>query len=216
MRLQILLLAALVVSSGMAQSHPDALAILNNSTKQYLDASSYRIEAVQERTSAQKFQRDWQKELLVAVVAPSGKYRYEGRSGTGSSILVSDGRTRWNYHMEAQMYTQTASSTANSGKNSVGPMQEEMAARDAKRLLTNLVMLPTQAKSAILLADQNIVLNGHVVKCYVIHIGEKDFRTGQGAEETIWIDQSAILSARHIAGPTRISLCGHRALGFRW
>jgi thiol-disulfide isomerase/thioredoxin len=190
MRLQILLLAALVVPSGMAQSHPDALAILNNSTRQYWDASSYRVEAVQERTSAREFQRDWQKELLVAVVAPSGKYRYEGRSGTGSSILVSDGRTRWNYHVDAQTYTQTAPSTANSGKNSLGPMQEEMAARDAKRLLTNLVMLPTQAKSAILLADQKIVLNRHVVNCYVIHIGEKDFRTDQEAEETIWIDQS--------------------------
>lgn len=197
MKLQILLVAALLVSSARAQSHLDPLALLTNSAKRYLGASSYRMEAVEERTSTRELQREWAKELLVAVVAPGGKYRYEGRSGRGSSILVSDGKTHWDYHIAAQMYTQTASSSGNSGNNPTGPMEEEMAAREAKRLLTNIVMLPTQAKSATLMGDQKLVLNGQVINCYVIHMGDHDFRTRQGTEETIWIDRSRLIRKTH-------------------
>src|SRR5262249_22310944 len=81
------------VSSASAQSHPDALSLLSNTTKRDLNAFSYRIEAVQERTLSNDFNRNWQKELLVAVVAPEGKYRYEATTGTGGRILVADGKT---------------------------------------------------------------------------------------------------------------------------
>jgi len=86
-------------------SHPDALKLLSNTTKRCLDASSYRVEAVQEHTWSNDFQRNWEKELLVAVVGPDGKYRYEATSGAGGTILVSDGKTHWNYHTLARAYS---------------------------------------------------------------------------------------------------------------
>ena len=152
------LFAGLLVSSSMAQSHPDALKLLSNTTKPYLDASSYRVEAVQEHSWSNDFQLNWEKELLVAVVGPDGKYCYEATGGAGGSILVSDGKTHWNYHTLARAYTQTAASSDHWGKNRFF-YSEEISVRDAKRLLTDIVMLPSQVQSAILLADEAVVIN---------------------------------------------------------
>src|SRR6202041_362209 len=40
------------------------------------------------------------------VVAPGGRYRYEGRSGYGAAVVVSDGATQWTYHPYDHLYTQ--------------------------------------------------------------------------------------------------------------
>lgn len=187
-----LLAALLVSSSAFAKSRPDALTLLKNATQRYADAKSYHIEAVQERTSTNALDRNWQRELLVAIVAPEGRYRYEGKSGHGSGILISDGKMHWAYHLDEHLYTQMSASAAQNEKNRIIPM-EEMAALDAKRLVMGITTLLSQVKSASFLPDQKIELNGHKTKCYVVQIGENDFRTrrsGVKIEETLWIDQS--------------------------
>ena len=78
---------------------PDALALLNEVSQRYADVKSYHIEAIEEETSGNELQRSWQKTMLTAVVAPGGRYRYEGRSGYGAAVVVSDGATQWPYHL---------------------------------------------------------------------------------------------------------------------
>src|SRR6266478_2127345 len=94
----VLIFGALVTQAAPQNSTiPDPLGLLNEVSQRYADAKSYHVEAIEERTSGNELQRDWQRRLLVAIVMPGGRYRYEGRSGIGSSILVSDGATHWNY-----------------------------------------------------------------------------------------------------------------------
>jgi thiol-disulfide isomerase/thioredoxin/outer membrane lipoprotein-sorting protein len=192
MNATVILLAALLVSRAAANPRPNALTMLKSVCQHYADAASYHIEAVQERTISNELERNWQKELLVATVAPGDKYRYEGRSGNGSAILVSDGETRWAYHVDEGLYTRTAATSHEAGKSRIMPM-EEMAAQYSKSLVKSIVLLGGQVSSATLLRDQQIEVNGHKIKCRVIHLGVSDFRTSEPdsrREETLWIDES--------------------------
>ena len=54
---------------------------------------------------------------------------------------------------------------------------EEIATLDAKALARGIVLLSSQVKSATLLPDQKIELNGQKIRCYVIPMGANDFRS---------------------------------------
>jgi hypothetical protein len=71
---------------------PDALVLLN-------EVSQRHAEAIEEEISGNELQHSWQKTMLTAVVASGGRYRYEGRSGYGAAVVVSDGATQWPYHL---------------------------------------------------------------------------------------------------------------------
>lgn len=45
------------------------------------------FEAIEEETSGNELQPSCQKTMLAAVVAPGGRYRYEGRSGYGAAVV---------------------------------------------------------------------------------------------------------------------------------
>src|SRR5579859_4598592 len=126
MKSTVILITALLVSGAPAKPRSDALTLLKNVCQQYADAKSYHIEAIQDRTTSNELHGSWEKELLVAIVAPDGKYRYEGRSGHGSAILVSDGETRWAYHLEEHLYTRTPASAKTQEKSRI-VREEEMA-----------------------------------------------------------------------------------------
>ena len=188
-------ITALLVSRAFANPRPDALTLLKSVCQQYAESKSYHIEAIQDRTTSNELHGSWEKELLVVFVAPNGKYRYEGRSGHGSAILVSDGETRWVYHLDEHLYTRTLLS-ANAKEKSRIMAGEEMAAQSAKSLVRSIVSLGSQLRSATLLHDERIVVNGRKIKCRVIHIGEDDFRTHKPEikrAETLWIDESSNL-----------------------
>lgn len=193
MKFTFIAITALLVSSASANPRPDALTLLKNVCQQYADAMSYQIEAIQDRTTSNELHGSWDKELLVAIVAPDGKYRYEGRSGHGSAILISDGETRWVYHLDEHLYTRTLISANAKEKSRIMAGGEEMAAQVAKSLVRSIVLLGSQLHSATLLHDERIVVNGRKIKCRVIHIGEDDFRTHKPElkrVETLWIDES--------------------------
>lgn len=190
MKSSVAFIAVLLVPTASAKSTVDALTLLSQVSTQYAAASSYHIEAVQERTMSNDLERSWEKEILTAVVAPNGKYRFEGRSSHGSAIFVSDGETRWDYHLNAHLYTQAS---ANDASENWTITMEEMPARQAKDLINTIVMLPSRVKSATLLRDQKIELNGHRIKCHVVHLSGNDFRRKEAefkTDETIWIDAS--------------------------
>jgi hypothetical protein len=77
MRFSIVLLLAL--SSNLpqvaSQDSPaaDALALLSEISQRYANAESYHVEAVEESTSSNDLQRNWEKKLLTAIVMPGGR-----------------------------------------------------------------------------------------------------------------------------------------------
>jgi len=168
----------------------DALALLNEVGQKYADAKTYHIEAVEEQTFSNELSRSWQKTLMTAIAAPGGKYHYEGRSGHGSAILVSDGTTEWDYHLDEHLYTQTVAAQDDSRKKRI-PM-EEMPLMTVKILATKIAHQSDSLKSASFLPDETIAVGGRNVDCYVVHYSDADYRTTpkHKLEWTLWIDKS--------------------------
>jgi len=188
----VLLLALAPPQTASNAPKPDALALLNEVSQRYADAKSYHIEAVEERTSNNELQHSWQKTLLTAIVAPGGRYRYEGRSGYAAAIVVSDGTTQWNYHLNDHLYTQQPAPSKYPPKGSIIP-HEEMPTVTAVDLASIMAGRAHRLKSAAFLADETISLDGKSSECYVIRYSDKDFKTRRDdlkEEMTIWIEKS--------------------------
>jgi thiol-disulfide isomerase/thioredoxin/outer membrane lipoprotein-sorting protein len=184
----------LVLASLQAPNAPsnDAVALLNEVGKHYADAKSYHIEAVEEVTTSTELHRDWSKTLLTAIVMPGGRYRYEGRSGFGSATLVSDGTTQWDYHAYDHLYTQRPAPRKGQEMGRI-ITQQEGSLWSAKQIVQYMAHRADHLKSANLLPDESITIDGKSIACYVIHYSSQDFETKQSEakfEWTLWIDKS--------------------------
>jgi len=205
MRFSIVLLLAL--SSNLpqvaSQDSPaaDALALLSEISQRYTNAESYHVEAVEESTSSNDLQRNWEKKLLTAIVMPGGRYRYDGRSGFGSAVLISDGTTRWDYHIDENLYTQRPASATDSERHRI-LSQEEFATETAKELVDRVGHFAGRLKSATLLPDETVSLGGRIIECYVVRVGDDDFKTKRRyvkQEQTIWIDKASKVVRRTLS-----------------
>lgn len=192
MGFSLVLTLALSIQGAPGNPPADALTFLNKVTQRYVDAKSYHIEATVESASSNELSRSWQKNLLKVIVAPGGRYRYEGRSGYGSAILVSNGTTKWVYHIDEHQYTETAASASQSEKGQLGS-QEEMPAIEAKNLVRQIRMLSTRLKSASFLPDEKIELDGHIIDCHVVRFTDADLKNrlpDAKIEEKVWVDKT--------------------------
>jgi len=173
-------------------STKDALTLLTEVSQRYADAKSYHIEAVEEGTSSNELQHSWQKTLLTAIVMPDGRYRYEGRSGFGAAIVVSDGTAQWIYHLNDRLYTQQPAPSKYPAKGSI-IQQEEIPTVRAVEVGRDLARRAHRLKSATFLPDEAISVNGKSVECYVVHYSDKDLKTSQTdtkQDDILWIDKS--------------------------
>jgi outer membrane lipoprotein-sorting protein len=187
----VLLLALALPQAAQPTTRPDALTLLTQVSQRYADAKSYHIEAVEERTSSNELQRSWQKTLMTAVVMPDGRYRYEGRSGFGSSIVVSDGTTQWRYHMMENRYTRAAATKYPANRQIILP--EENAAVSASEVVEQLGEEASRLKGARYLPDETISVDDRQTECYVVRYSNEDLKIRNPdypQESTVWIDKS--------------------------
>jgi len=170
----------------------DALALLNDVSQRYADAKFYHIEAVEERTSSNELHRDWQKTLMKAVAMPGGRYRYEGRSGFGEAMYVSDGVTQWVYHANEHLYTQKPAESEGPRRHVLPP--EEMPVTSAQGLFRTLAHRADHLKSAAFLPDETVSVGGKEVYCYVVRYTDEDLKTKRADQKqdwTIWINKQS-------------------------
>jgi thiol-disulfide isomerase/thioredoxin/outer membrane lipoprotein-sorting protein len=183
---------AVLLQAAPGNAPTDALAFLEKVTQRYSHAKSYHIEATTEHTSSNELSRSWQKTFLKAIVAPGGRYRYEGRSGLGSAIIVSNGTARWVYHVDEGQYTEAAASAGDQDRGRIIP-EEELPIMEAKQLVGQIRTLSARLKSASFLPDEKVVLDGGTVNCRVVRFTEADFKTRKSdarIEETVWVDKT--------------------------
>lgn len=166
---------------------PDAMSLLNEVSQQYADAKSYHIEAVEERTMTGDLTQHWDKTLMTAIVMSDGRFRYEGRSGTGTSMMMFDGTTQWIYHPDDKLFTRRLAPVSDPKGQVIGP--EEIALHRAKSLQRPLAHLADRVTSARLLHDETLVVNGKKIKCYVVHYEFPHRDQAPGYEWTVWIDK---------------------------
>jgi thiol-disulfide isomerase/thioredoxin len=197
---RILLFAALTSTLALAQTPSTTptpspgLDLLAKVSSQYKDAKSFYIESVEERTSTMEYRRDWEKTILIAVGSPENRYHYEGRSAFSNALRISDGTTIWTYHGGDQRYT-AKPRLSDKTEGRVMPMTE-MALSQAQNLQKKLATLSKPYKSAELLHDSSLKVNGYKVLCYVIRLqsaDEKRTSPNYSFEKTIWIDKNRLV-----------------------
>lgn len=190
----LLLLTFLGCAFGQSKSSstaPTGLELLQQVSRHYAEATSYRIESVEETTTTSDFEHNWQKMILTAAEAEGNRYYYEGRSNAGGAVRVSDGHMIWNYHIDEHTYTRKETSD-----NSAAPQQPlnwaEMASLRAQNIRKGLSELASHFNSAERLPDTKLALNGHEVPCYVVHVTSSDRKRSlpsRRSEETFWVDK---------------------------
>jgi thiol-disulfide isomerase/thioredoxin len=184
----------LVLLQSQVASSTDALTLLSEVGQRYAGAKSYHIEAVEEQTSSSELLRDWHKTFMTAVVMPGGRYRYEGRFFGGAAVLISDGVRQWDYLPERNAYTQLPVLSEEAEKKHIH-QQDELAALNARSIVTRLAHLASDLKSAELMPDEVISIAGKSVACFVVRFADSrdDFKVRKfslNRETTIWIDKS--------------------------
>jgi thiol-disulfide isomerase/thioredoxin len=186
----ILLAATSNVSPQTPAPRSDALDLLTRVVQHYAETKSYDIESTQEQTSTGELTKNWSKTILIAAEAPGNRSHFEGHTGQGSAILVSDGKTVWTYRIEEHRYTAKPVSTAtdsNAGMVGIG----QLGANEAKNLRVQLQSMVKRLTGAEFLPDENLTIDGRPVRCKVIHIrntDEKRVDPNFTYDKKIWID----------------------------
>jgi thiol-disulfide isomerase/thioredoxin len=171
----------------------DGLPILQQMSQHYASAGSWHIESTEERTSENEYSRNWTKTVTIGAVS-GNKYRFEGHSGVGSAVHISDARTAWDLHPEEHAYTQ-ASAPANVYQPPHMWPTNEQAALDAVNLRKRFAEFSGHYDSAARLPDEVIFQDGTEIPCYVVQVkaaqrkGPKE--EGISIDETLWIEKSA-------------------------
>ena len=188
----------------------DGLALLKEVGQRYTEAKSYHIEAVEEQNSSNELHRDWQKTLLKAIVMPGGRYRYEGRSGFGAAMYVSDGKTAWVYRIYEHRYMQKPAEGEKPKRRIIE--SDEMAVWNAQELVHIMAHRPDHLKSATLLPEETISVGGRDIRCYVIHYSEDDLKVKKAdlkEDWTLWIGKETKTVVRTLSHAETYMLPNH-------
>jgi len=213
MQLPLVFAVALLLQGTPDVRPTDALALLSTVSQKYAQATAYHIEAVEERTSSNELFRSWQKTFLTAIVSPGGRYRYEGHSGYGWAIRVSDGTTNWDYHVNEHLYTKTAATASDPKKRRV-ISQEESEAYRAEHLVQQIGTLSKRLKSATLLPDEKIAVKDRSIDCYVVRFSDADFKAKMPdykTEEAVWIDKARMVIVKRVSHSNSVMFGGSNA-----
>ena len=127
---------------------------------------------------------------MTAIVAPGGKYRYEARSRTGSAIQASNGPFLWDYRVDEQLYTRAPAQAATE-PHSIS--EEEFVVLEASRLVNQIGKSVARLRSASLLPDQTVTIEGREIDCSVVRFTQDDMKSVSSPNaktaQTIWIDK---------------------------
>ena len=190
MHLCLLLSLAFLAQGAPATAPSSGLALLNSVADRYAQAKSYHIEAIKEQTTSGNLTSSWEKSYMTAIVAPGGKYRYEARSRTGLAIQASDGTFHWDYWVDEQLYTRAPAQAATE-RHAIP--EEEFAVFEARRLVNQIGKSVARLRSASLLPDQTVTIEGREIDCSVVRFTQDDMKSVSSPDaktaQTIWIDK---------------------------
>jgi len=176
---------------------PEALQVLKRVAQKYADAKSYYIEATEELVRSNELGRDWRKRILSIRVAPDNRYRYEGQGAFGSALLVSDGKTVWIYHHNEKLFTEEPVGAGVDLDNRTDMQEDAMS--QAKHLHKTLADAAKPLKSASLLPEESVSIDGTPHRCIVIHFSPADMKiaklqTDEKQESgTYWVDKEQMV-----------------------
>lgn len=182
----------MAVSRSSTTASRDGYELLQRVAQHYANAKSYHLRATFEYRTWSKMQRNWEKTIWDVAEAPGNRYRYEGESGNGHALRVSNGNDVWTYHVEERAYTRAAFSDLTSATHSA-TAPAELALSSGSRLRADFASLAKTYKSAARLPDSEITVDGKRIDCYVLQLktlDERRKRADESSERTLWIEKS--------------------------
>jgi thiol-disulfide isomerase/thioredoxin len=208
----VIVMASLIptVEGAQHSSSAGGLELLQRASQEYAKAKWYHIQMVEEESVHNNFQRSWVKTFLDAAEGSGNRFRYEGRTGWGTELRVSDGINVSTYRANDHIYTQRPLVSSSPNEPFTMGYLESQTIQRAKNLRNDLAELSGKYKSAKRLADQIIRVNGRFVSCYVVRVGLADTKrnTDDFYEETIWIEKDNYVFIQRKAQHDRVLYAG--------
>ena len=176
-----------------SEDSADGLELLQRASQQYVNLKTYKI--IQEESFSSERPPDPAPTLMMAIEAPSHRYRFEADIRFGNDVRLSDGHFVWFYRPGEKSYTQTLADPAkDASSDSSRCLWPDEAGVVGASHLRELAQFVTDYKSALRLSDANVVLRGHWFECYVVELSNDDLKTPQPYPftETVWIEKGSL------------------------
>lgn len=169
----------------------DALVILQNASRKYVDLKTYEI--VEEETFTSEHPPDPSPTTTRAIEAPGGRSRLEADTGLGNDIEVSDGHFVWLYSASQNEYTRRQVNERSTANSKMAPSYVGSLAESA-HLRENLAQFAADYKSAQRLSDETLIFGKRSLECFVIELSNDDLKIPRPYPftEAVWIEKESL------------------------
>jgi thiol-disulfide isomerase/thioredoxin len=173
------------------KSSPDGLTVLQQMSQHYASATSWYIEATEERTIENEYCSESNKTIIIG--AESGnEYHYESQTQTGAAVHVSDGATAWDFHPDDHEFKKQPAPVGGYTPDQSSYLAEARIL-PAMRLRKDFADLAKHYNSATRLSDEVLHDSGFDIPCYVVQVTTADRKgpqtPGESMTDTLWIDR---------------------------
>ena len=184
----------------------DGLRLLQQMSQHYVGATTWYIEAAEERTIENESCSLSNSTSLIG--AESGdeyhyeshtEYHDESHTRTGSALHISDGATSWDFHLGNHEYRKQAA-TAGGYTPDPSSYVAEVRISQAMRLRNDFADMAKLYSSATRMPDEVLHDTGFDIPCYVVRVTNADRKGPRTSEEsmtdTLWIDRQTMVVLR--------------------
>lgn len=193
-----------LAAAASAQGQTDGMAVLKKVQDTYTSMKTFQAEGRLVSTVSSptvligggRLIPQTSETAFAIAMAPPDKLRVENKDAEKGSLKVLYGKTLWTYTPKLNKYSETDVSTPTGARAKADALDDFDSFRgNYKRLLEGV-------KSAEVLREESLQVNGHAVACYVVRIerklsGKPLTKSGTTFEvdpaETIWIDKLRFL-----------------------
>lgn len=146
----------------------DAYSFLDGVLKRYVTAKTYHIELIMETQFNGAVRKSWEKRSLTAVLLPDKRYRFEGHSGSGEALQISNGVSEWFYLPQIQQYTKEPAPSSVPGPVPKTRIVGLNSIWEAQHISGRFSTPRSLIRSASYLPDDKIDVDGKPILCTVI------------------------------------------------
>jgi len=199
-RLSAVLLLALSATPAQPQRPAnDPIRLLDRVADHYAEAKSFHLEAIVHNRSHGELNDFSSTSILSAYVAPGNRFRYDGKTAEGSSLIVSDGASEWHLMRSFGRYSKQPAGTYFRGTSLWGG--DDSAIKEAEHLLSDIVAIKEKVDLARFLPPEPLLIDGNTVRCTVVQfeyapVVERDPAEPIVYHHTAWINPDALTVVR--------------------
>ena len=162
----------------------------------YSQVRHYHIDVRLSEDLKSELSGSWSNSLQTAIVAPSGRYRFEARGPRYSWLQISNGTTEWIYNAATAQYVRmhTSSSQLPSHFNNDSWSYEESQLLDAQGIPQHVADQIGSVRDPVLVRSEKLSLDKGEVECFVIR-GQGKYKSGWSPDTTVeitfWVEKSS-------------------------